>query len=47
MFPHRFFAARYFAQRYFSESDATAPAVDPTVHVAGMILNFGTILGRR
>jgi len=48
MFARRFFAAAYFAPTYFPPTDGgTPPVVDENVPLVGMLVNMGTMMGRR
>lgn len=47
MFTASFFPKLYFTGSYFEPLDGGAPpATDETVHIVGMLTNFGTMMGR-
>lgn len=47
MFAAGFFAKTFFAGTYFAPNDGGEFSGEETVHVVGMHVNFGTMMGRR
>ncbi len=47
MFPGGYFAKTMFTGFYFQPVDGGTPIVSDENHLVGMLVNFGTMMGRR